>query len=119
MRHPDVLPTIQYSRRELRYAAFQITQQFPSQFGVLFSRYLEFDYNWYSTSATRARNWVTERLAQITTRYDTEEAPGRTLSNSASVRSTVLLLSSQIHHIRTVPEDPTVNEDTDPDGGVD
>lgn len=115
MRHPDVLPTIQYNRRELRYAAFQISQQFPSQLSLLFPRYLEFDYNWYATSATRARNWVTERLADITARYDAEEPPGRTLSNSVSVRSTVLLLTNQIRHIRTVPEDPTVNEDTDDD----
>lgn len=105
MNHRAARPRIQANRLQLRAVAAIIEREVP-ELGGLRALLIEFDYRWYRTRTLRAREWVRDRLNDITARYDALERAGRSPANIRQVRAGVASLRNDLRYMQPPPENP-------------
>jgi hypothetical protein len=101
---PEASEVLQYNIGELQTAADLIARNFePFQnTGTIFT---EFYPAWYRHAADTARNWLSDRLNDITNRYTQEIDAGTAPPNAEQIQQMVQQLRDQMHFIKS-PFDP-------------
>lgn len=103
--HPNARPRIQANRRRLREATFIIEREVPELAGIN-DLHIEFDNNWYRERSRAARQWVADRLIQITATYNNLELAGTSPANTRVIRAGVESLFDDLQYMEPPPEDP-------------
>lgn len=103
--HPDARPRIQANRLRLREVTAVIEREVPALAG-LHDLHIEFDNAWYRERTAWARRWVSDRLLDISARYNALDQAGRSPSNAQQVRAGVDSLFDDLEYMEPPPEDP-------------
>ncbi|EEU36862.1 uncharacterized protein NECHADRAFT_26621, partial [Fusarium vanettenii 77-13-4] len=90
------------NRVQLLDATRRISRAVP-QLARLHNIHREFDFNWYQQRTDRARQWVDERLAQISAAYS-QASPQ--LANYQTVTAAVAQFRKELTHIKPPPKNP-------------
>lgn len=103
--HPDARPRIQANRRRLREVTEIIEQEVPALRGI-HDLQIEFDNAWYRGRTERVRQWVANRLIEITAAYTVADGQGVSPRNAQRVRAGVESLFDDLKYMEPPPEDP-------------
>lgn len=103
--HPDARPRIQANRRRLREVTEIIEREVPALAGI-HDLHIEFDNACYQARSQRARQWVADRLLEITATYTILDTRGWIPENARQVRAGVDSLFKDLKYMEPPPEDP-------------
>jgi hypothetical protein len=118
--HPTVLPLIQ-EQRQLLLAASDAISSNVAALANFHQIHREFDYDWYNTRSTAAREWVAARMVDIVARYTRFSSENNLVSAPSEARVFGLLSDyyARLSDIAPPPEDTNDTGDSDSDVEMD